>query len=379
VGTFQGIRAVGEEDAKTWVVIDEGGAVPDDLYVAAEAVTTGAGDNKICTIGNPDRIGTYFQKIFEDDLVSVDWKTHTISAFDLPTFTGEIVYDDPELQRQMLESGMVDRAWVEQKERAWGKDSARYRSKVLGEFPEGDDWCFFSQYDINMAEETDIDIGEVDPRADRILGVDYADGGDDDSKAYLNVAGRVRHQATWSDGNINANRTHEIALKVDANIVVMDAIGVGAGPSREIVARSDRHYTAIRAKASERSPDPARWADYRAYWYDMLREGMRRGEVDLDFYAVDENGEPIGKNLKDQLLSIRYDFNAKGAIKIEPKKEARKRGISSPDDLDAIAFAVGVKARELLDDPLSGRAVGDVMLEDPWEDPELATMAGMPI
>ena len=113
VGTFQGIRAVTDEDTMTWVFIDEGGAVHDDLYDAAEAVTTGAGDNKIAVIGNPDVIGTRFQGLFEDDRYKKDWTTTTIGAEDLPTFTGEIVYDDPEMQRQMLESGMIDRDWVE--------------------------------------------------------------------------------------------------------------------------------------------------------------------------------------------------------------------------------------------------------------------------
>lgn len=374
VGTFQGIRAVADNDTSTWVFIDEGGAVHDDLFDAAEAVTTGAGDNKIAVIGNPDTTGTRFQALFEDDKYETDWVTTTIAAKDLPTFTGEIVYEDPTLQEEMLTSGMIDPAWVATAERQWGLESARYASKVMGEFPTTADWCFFSQVAINRASNTQITEPDSE---DRILGVDFADGGDDDSKAFLNLGGRIRHKGTWNDGEQNVERTHAIAIKTDANIVVMDAIGVGAGPSRAIQARSDRYYFAVRAKASERSPDPSRWHNARAYWYDMLREGMLNNEVDLDYTEEDDKGRKIGKDLKTQLLAVRYDFDTRGAIQIESKKDARKRGVTSPDDLDAVVFSYGVKARTLIDDPLAGKDVGDVVLQDPWD--EIESMAGMPV
>lgn len=377
IGSFQGIRAISDKEVATWVFLDEGGALHDDLFVAAEAVTTGAGDNKICTIGNPDRIGTYFQKIHEDKEISKDWKTHTISAFDLPTFTGEVVYEDPEMQRRMLTSGMIDPAWVEQKKRAWGEDSARYRSKVLGEFPDGDDWSFFSQSAINQAEETSIELSGDE---DRIHGVDLADGGDDDSKIYLNVGGRIRHRDTWNEGSESENRVHERALSDEVSIVVMDRLGVGAGPFRRVAARSDRYYTVIGAAASEKSSDPGRWANKRAEWYDIFREGMITGQVDLDYSSEGSHGEKVGKALRDQLFSIRYEFNNKGAIQIEPKKEMRKRGIESPDDLDACVFAYAVNARSVVDDPLSDKTPGDLMVDDPWGyESDLISGVGMPI
>lgn len=377
VGTFQGIRSVADGDVKTWVFVDEGGAVHDDVYDAAEAVTTGAGDNKIAVIGNPDSTGTRFQALFEDERYEEDWVTSTISAYDLPTFTGEIVYDDPEKQREMLTSGMIDRAWVDTASRQWGEESARFQSKVLGMFPTAADWCFFSQKDINTASNTEIEDTD-DPQVQRILGVDYADGGDDDSVCFLNTNGRTRFAGIWNEGEQNATRTHEIALATDATIVVMDGIGVGAGPSRQVMARSDRFYTAIRAKASEKSPDNSQWHNARAYWYDMLRQGMRLGQIDLDFTEEGPKGEKVGKKLKDQLLAMRYDFDNHGAIIIETKKEMKKRGIKSPDELDAVVFACGVRALALVEDDLSDLDPGDVVLEDPWDE-ELLSGLGMPI
>lgn len=379
VGTFQGIRAIADSDVKTWVFIDEGGAVHDDLYIAAEAVTTGAGDNKVAVIGNPDRIGTYFQKIFEDKRVSPDWATTTISAEDLPTFTGEVVYpDDPEMQRQMLESGMIDRAWVEQKRRAWGEDSAWFKSKALGQFPDADDLAFFSQLAIYGAENAEI---TPDERTETILGADIADMGVDMNKLYGNQDGRIRHIASWNHKTAveTKNRIHTEATNRGAEIVVIDRLGVGSGPYAELVALGERRYTVIGAAASEKSPNPGRWHDAKAYWYDTFRQAMLDGIIDLDFDDVDENGNEIGAALKDQLMAIRYFFDSKGAIQIESKKDMRKRGIHSPDDLEAAIFSFALKARELVEDPTSELDDGDIVDVDPYELLGIDEMMGMPI
>lgn len=395
VGTFQGIRAIADDDVKTWVFIDEGGSVHDDLYVAAEAVTTGAGDNKIAVIGNPDNIGTYFQKIFEDEEITQTWATSTIAAEDLPTFTGEIVYEDARMQEQMLKSGMIDRAWVEQAKKAWGEDSARYKSKVKGEFPDGDDYSFFSMTAINNGSNTTV---LPDSDGSRILGVDLADnpGAGDDSKAYLNLEGevvagdsedaveegirgsRIRHVATWQDGGQSANRIHTAALEQEVSVVAIDQMGVGAGPFRQVCARADRYYTVVGIKGGERSPDPSRWANYRTYMYDIFREGLLTGRIDLDYKDESANGEQVGKALRDQMLSIRFTFNTKGAIQIEPKKEALKRGVHSPDDLDAAINAYREIIMPIADDPLAGMEPGETVFYDPYELEGIGAV-GMPI
>ena len=96
VSSFQGTRKL-----RTKVFLDEAGGLPAEMFTAAEAVATG-GDSKILAIGNPDRRGTEFHRIFTDPQLSQDWELHTISAFDLPTFTGEQVYPEPELQENLL-------------------------------------------------------------------------------------------------------------------------------------------------------------------------------------------------------------------------------------------------------------------------------------
>jgi len=374
VGSFQGIRAIdGSDDgnaSKTWVFIDEAGAVHKDLFVAAESVTTGAGDNKIMAIGNPDNLGTYFHSIFTDVQIGQDWYTETLAAKDLPTFTGEIVYEDEAMQKRMLESGMIDAEWVEQKKRAWGEDSARYRSKVMGEFPDSDDRSFFSQSAIDTAHETNI---PEDMQNDLSIGFDVARFGEDDSALYGNRGGRIRRIDKWSKANANesASRAHQKALDEGARFMIIDSTGLGGPIADVITARGDRYYTVIMAQGAERSPDPARWLNMRAYWYDMLREGMLTGQVDLDYSEED------GKQLKDELLTIQYDFTLKGAIKIESKKDMAARGVKSPDLLDAVVYSY-VNAQALVGHPLAGMKPGDYAYYDPWEELD-GDRRGLPI
>ena len=367
VGAFQGIRAVEDGDLSTWVFIDEGGAVHNDLYVAAEATTTGGGDNKVCVIGNPDVIGTKFQEIFENKKMQGLWSTSTISAYDLPTFTGEIVYDDPEMQRQMLESGMIDRSTVDDMAKMWGEDSGWFKSKALGEFPGSDDLSFFTQIALDRARDTEI---TPNPLVGKVHGADIADlAGSDFCKVYENHDGRVRHIGTWShvEPVETENRIHKHASDESAEIVVIDRLGVGAGPFSGLKAR-DRRYTVIGAAASESSTNSKRWHRARDEWYDIVREAMLNYELDLDFDFTDpDTGQELGQDLLNQFRAIRYGFDNNGAIQIESKKDMRKRGIASPDDLDALVFSVALKAWKLVEDPLAEAQDGDIVEIDPYD------------
>lgn len=382
VGTFQGIRAVGDAGSHTWVMIDEAGAVPSDLYTAAAAVTTGSG-NKILGIGNPDRTGTEFHKFFQRGEAASGWKLHTISVLDLPTITGEIVYpDDPAKQDFMLhESGMNDQAWVDQAKLDWGEDSARYKSKVLGEFPDVDDFCFFSQDDIDKAKETLVVPDRLLPNN---LGFDVARYGDDDSVLYGadygevadarqeaaigQTGAQIRHLDQWSKASTNESvtRGHDKAVELGARDLIIDSAGLG-GPMMDQLAARAETYTVVGANGAEAPSDKTRWLNARAEWYDLFRQGIRLGLIDLD---------PEDEKLFKEMLTVQYDFTDRGAIKIESKRDMKKRGVKSPNRLDAAVYCWIDKLRQI-PGAEEGISKGDVVMFDPMEayyDP-----AGMPI
>lgn len=347
VGSFQGIR----RDSGTGVFIDEAGSVPRDLFIAAEAVTTGSADHKIVAIGNPDLRGTYFQDIFTKPGLESHWARHTISAFDLPTFTGEIVYDDPAKQKAMLSSGMQDPETVAVWGATWGEDSGRYKSKVLGDFPDEADNTFFPQQTINKAFETEID---PDPGTSVHLGVDVALGGQDETLIYTNTGGKVRKHTTIQKMNEydGAQQIHRIALQVGASEVRIDAAGTGHGVFTNLAQLPEfagAPYLLIGIQGAHASPDRARWNNARSWHYDQLRSAMLNGLIDLDETDI---------AVKNELLAQTFDYNKWGGIQITPKTEQRKKGQKSPDHLDAIIYStldVGFD----VDDPLQRMDPGD--------------------
>lgn len=313
VSAFQGIHR-----RFVMVILDEAGGIPQDLYTAAEAVTTTA-DSRVLAIGNPDRRGTEFHRIFREDET---WNKIKVSAFDTPNFTGE---DIPEELKPLL----IQPSWVERQKVAWGEDSARYKSKILAEFPEEDDTTFFSQSAIDSA--IDLDIPE-DMEIPVVLGVDVARFGDDDSVIYTNRGGRLRHFATWSKANAveSANRIHEAAISFGAREVRVDGTGLGAPIVDMLANMCGDSYVVISIVGSAASPDNTRWLNARAAGYDSMRERMILGNLDIDF---------TDKDLIDEMMSIKYKFSTKGSIQIESKDDMRSRGMKSPDRLDAAMYA----------------------------------------
>lgn len=313
VSAFQGIHR-----RYVFVVLDEAGGIPTDLYTAAEAVTTSA-DSRVLAIGNPDRRGTEFHRIFREDET---WNKIQISAFDSPNFTNEWVPED-------VAPLLIQPSWVERQKKAWGEESARYKSKVLGQFPEEDDTTFFSQVALDSAIDTEIvEDGEIPA----VLGVDIARFGEDDSVIYINRGGRLRHFATWTKANAveSANRIHEAAIATGVREVRVDGTGLGAPVVDMLAAMCGNMYTVISVVGAAASPDNTRWLNARAFGYDNLREKMLMGQLDID---IDD------KTLLDEMMVIKYKFSNKGAIQIESKDDMRSRGLKSPDRLDAAMYA----------------------------------------
>ena len=326
VGSFQGRRR-----QSTAVFIDEGGSVPSDLFVAMEAVTTGE-NGKIVTIGNPDLRGTAFFDLWNKPNLSQDWELFTISAFDLPTITGEVVYKDPAKQKAMLTGGMTNREWIEHKQRAWGEDSARYQAKVLGEFPDEADNTFFSQTAINMGLDTKI---ETDWDKPLILGVDIALSGNDETVIYANRGGQLRRLKTIGkmDSFHGAAEIHQFALECGASEVRVDAAGTGQGVFENLYYDprfEAKPYELVGINGGKASPDSTQWAQARSWHYDIFRTNLMMGKYDID---------PNDKELLEEMISQTYEFNNRGAIQITPKKEMRKQGLPSPDNLDAAIYA----------------------------------------
>jgi hypothetical protein len=306
-------------------------------------------------IGNPDARGTSFHRIFREDPT---WHKIKISAFDTPNFTDEVVPDE-------LRPLLIQRAWVERQKISWGEESARYKSKILAEFPDEADNTFFSQIAIDRGIDTEVvEDYDITPK----LGVDLARFGEDDSVVFMNRDGRCRKIDTWSKATAveSANRIHRLATEHGVKEVRVDGAGLG-GPVIDILVNlANDAYTVISLLGSAASPDNTRWFNARAYNFDSLREQLLEGKIDID---------SDDKQLLDELLMIQYKFSPKGAIQIESKDDMRSRGVKSPDSLDALVYAT-VDLSPLIEGKFAGLKPGDRVSVDEMkferEDPFLS-------
>lgn len=327
VSSFQGVRS---QHGKTYVWFDEAGGLSRNMWTAAEAVLTGA-DARLISIGNPDDAGTEWEKIFKDKKYDGEFNRFTISSYDLPTFTGEKVYDDPAMQTRMLKS-LTQVSWVEHKKRIWGEHDARFRSKVLGEFPEDGGTGFFGQAAINKAFDTEIQPDDSTPI---VLGVDVARMGTDETVVYSNQGGKVRLAGAWgkTDTWETTVKVHEIAVQLGAVEVRIDGTGVGAGVWDNLAQNpqfADGGYATIGIEGASKSPDLAKWVNKRAFTHDSTREQMMAGLIDLDI----EDEE-----LREQLGLISYKFSNRGGIQVAGKSEIKTELGGSPDRADAFIYA----------------------------------------
>lgn len=390
VSSFQGLRKTG---GRNFIALDEAGGVSRDIYTAIDKLMT-SGDSRMAGIGNPDNRGTPFHERYTDERLMREYQLHTITAYDTPNLTGEVVYrDDPEKER-LLRKGLVSASWVFDMERMLktggeiifdetvqaernltGKPDGRFKSMILGQFPDEDDRTFFPEGPIQAARERELTLEQTDA-APTVLGVDLATTGKDESVVMVNKGGRVRvfdktipykdgeqtreTSGTWTneDELSNARRINAIARYLGATEVRVDGAGLGGGIATNLERLEEFHprpYIVIRVLGGEASADRNRWANGRAQNHDQLREQLAEGRLDLDYNDM---------VLKSQLLAVTYDKNERGAVKITPKKEMRTEMHGSPDRLDALIYAIINTAP--LTDPDS-LMQGEIVQLDPWE------------
>ena len=296
------------------VVLDEACGIPEWLWTAVASIATQP-TNRILAIGNPDDPASHFAKLFEPEST---WNQITISAFDTPAFTGEVV-------PQEITDNLIGPEFVAEAASDWGEDSPLYSSKVLAEFPE-------------TAEDNLIPMSWIQNACDRDLsGEAIADYG----KFALDVAREGRDEAAygyWRAGMFRIVRSAKgvtdtmklvgwiasDAMKHPMAKFIVDADGVG-GPVFDRAAEQGIPVSAF--YAGRRAYNPRKFVDRRSEQWWALRDLFEAGLVDID---------PEDKVLQGQLSQIKYWEESNGRIRVESKKEMKKRGLRSPDRADTL-------------------------------------------
>lgn len=322
-GTFQGLHA-----EHILVILDEAGAIPNELWTGVDTLVTNAGA-KILAIGNPDDPTAEFKRICQgaETEEGNGWTVVKIPAWETPNLSGEKV--TPKIRDVML-----SKEWVEDKRRAWGEDDPRWQAKVMAEFPDETGMGVVRYADIQRARNGLDAPTNLTSRMARIqLGVDIAASETGDQTV---IRERVGHRIgrRWtvqsSEPEDISDLIVEAANESGATLLHVDATGVGFGFLGDI----RRRIPGVAVKgfvAAAQAHDRAQFENRRAEAHWHVRELLRKDGLDLsDMESPDET--------TDQLLSIRYRIK-KGKILVESKDEVRKRLGRSPDDSDALLLA----------------------------------------
>lgn len=341
ISAFSGIH-----ERYVLVILDEAAGIPKNLWDSADGLLSNE-ECRLLSIGNPEDATSEFANECKPGSGA---NVIRISAFDTPNFTVEEAPEE-------VKARLVSRVWVEEKKKKWGESSPLYIAKVDGLFPQTSTDGLIPIIWIRQAQERVLEavhetLSALEPRPVE-LGVDV--GGGANASTIARRQGPVV-RIVYKDQNPDTMETLSAVLvqarDSGSTSTKVDYIGIGHGlvdrakematdqrVLRESPQLANAAKTVVGVEVGRQAKDKEQYVNLRAEGYWLLRERFREGNIDID---------PQDEDLAAQLAAIKYKRSG-GRIQIESKEEMRKRGVSSPDDADAVMLSfldVGVEAEE---------------------------------
>jgi len=309
---FQGFHA-----RSMLVVIDEAAGVERGIHEAADTVLTGE-ESSLLLIGNPtSREGRFFEAFADPSFATLR----------IPCTAHPNV-----VSGENLIPGAVTREWVEHVRRAYGEESAFWRSRVLAEFPSDDSAALLERSWIERALSTSIQAG-----SERSIGVDVARFGNDSTVICAAQGGEVlrlysaRRRDLYEVARMVDDEIR--ALEVDPARVFVDDTGLGGGVTD--ILRS-RGYAVRPERFGARASRPESFANRRSELFWGLRRLFEAGLVGLARVASSRDG----KILAEQLSLLRVLYTPDGRIVCAGSPGELASPSTSPDHADALALAL---------------------------------------
>jgi phage terminase large subunit len=290
------------------LVADEASGVHDNVFEAASGSMSTPGAITILA-GNPTRANGFFYKTHT--AFRHIWKCFKVACFD---------------------SKRVDTKYIDE-ERAYGVDSNRYRIRVLGEFPKGDDDTLIGRDFVESAIGRKIEA----PRGEPVYwGVDVARSLFRDASALCKRKGPVllekvqcKHYAdTMQVVGWIVNEWHNTPPKDRPEAIFVDVIGFGAGVCDRLL---ELDLPAVAVNVGE---NPA----------TLTKAVKLRDELWLkarDWFMTRTVSIPDDPELIEELCAPTVVYQSNGNAKVESKDELRARGVlegKSPDRADAFCL-----------------------------------------
>lgn len=308
---FAGLHNQGK---RVILLIDEASAVPDIIWETSEGALTDKNTEIIwCAFGNPTRNTGRFRECF--GRFRHRWHTQQVD--------GRI-------------SKLTNKEQITQWIADYGEDSDFVRVRVRGIFPRAGSMQFIPSDLVEAAQssERDVAVTVMDPL---VMGVDVARFGEDATVIRLRRGRDARGIAPIKLRGVDtmtvAAKVAELAAEHRPDAIFIDGGGVGGGVVdrcrflRLPVVEVQFGGKADRAVAS--SSEGIVYANKRAEMWGTMRDWLKGGMIDEDVdLAADLTGVEYGYTM----------LEGRDAVILEKKADMRKRGLSSPDNGDALAL-----------------------------------------
>ncbi|MGE0493271.1 MAG: hypothetical protein AB7S38_28945 [Vulcanimicrobiota bacterium] len=337
------------------IICDEASGIPKPIYEGIRGLMA-SGDARILLLGNPTRpegeLYDAFHKNREMFSPAQQGCLLTISAWDTPNLAPLAhLRDAPREERlaglraaPILHRPTTSPKWVADQEQEFGLDSAFYKVRVLGEFPPDapDQLIPLHLVDDAVTRWTERCVSDTGGWTDEAwwqnlerwpdpieAGLDPARFGDSEAVFTPRSLDIVAPCHVWMglDTVDLAAVVAEQARIHRCSVVRVDECGLGGGPYDNLT-RYDG-FVSEPVNVGVPAYNTERFANLKAEAYWGLRERYYEGRI----------CHPRDERLSGQLTSIRYRYRASGQTIIEPKEDAKKRGVPSPDRAESLMLA----------------------------------------
>lgn len=306
----------GHHAAWVTVIYDEADGIAPEFFTAGQSLAVGPEDKQIAIFNPVDPTSEMCRR-----QSSGQWAIYRMNSENHPNVVSG---------RQIV-PGAVTQAYISEIfEEAGSKDTALYRSRVLGLYPEqGDDVLI----PLSVAEKAQERWKKFERTPDA-LGVDVARFGSDETVLIpFFTENLVRHPGMpVARKGQDTMGTAGQAKSFSSYLVGVDDCGVGGGVTDRLAELGE---PVVAVNAGEKADDEAKFVNRRSEMWWAARLALMSGDLSL----------PPDPRLIGDLTGIKYGFDSRGRIKVESKDEVKKRLKRSPDRGDALVIANWVATR----------------------------------
>ncbi|MFY9587590.1 MAG: hypothetical protein WAT66_09060, partial [Actinomycetota bacterium] len=302
-------------------VYDESKLIPAETFDASEGAFSGAGEGgqeayalSFSTPGEP--LGRFYD-ICSRKPGYLDWWVRSVAM------------------EELIAAGRMTKEWAESRKAQWGEADPRYLNRVLGLFAASSEDSIIPLAWIEAAierwraKDESGDWGEMTH-----LGVDVAEGGDDDSVLARRFGQAIRDLVAYSSGDpLQTGARAQAKLRPwPRALAVVDGIGLGSGTVAELRREKQRVESFIASEGTRLKDQTGEFGFVNkrsAAWWNLREMLAPPSEVCL----------PPDDILVGDLTAPKWREMAGGRLQVESKDDIRKRLGRSPDRGDAVVMA----------------------------------------